>query len=101
MSVEVVSSSMIICDSSSHVARCVGGDRWAVSWLPGRTFTGHQAVAAMSLAGLLADGIPGEPDWADLDAMALCLGLTGREAVYLIACERHDISRTRRGGRLA
>ncbi|AHH20390.1 hypothetical protein [Nocardia nova] len=93
MAIEVVSASMITSDSSQHIARCVGGDRWVVSWLPGRTLTGTQAVAAMALAGALSDGAP---NWADLDAMALQLGLTAREAVYLVAIEQHDISRPRR-----
>ncbi|NKY84792.1 hypothetical protein [Nocardia veterana] len=96
MAIEVVSASMITSDSTHHIARCVGGDHWVVSWLPGRTLTGAQAVAAMKLAGALVDGAPGDTDWPALDAMALPLGLTGREAVYLVAYEQHDFSRAPR-----
>ncbi|MCX4094086.1 hypothetical protein [Nocardia sp. alder85J] len=77
-------------DMTRHIARCVGGDRWVVSWLPGRTLTGQQAVTAMKLASR-GDREPTDTEWAALDTMALELGLTGREAVLMIAAEDHDI----------
>ncbi|MBF6173803.1 hypothetical protein [Nocardia blacklockiae] len=78
-------------DSTRHVARCVGGDRWAVSWLPGRTLTGQQAVTAMTIASTVTDHVPTDSEWAMLDNMALELGLTAREATYMVASEDHDI----------
>jgi hypothetical protein len=49
----------ITCDISPHDARRVAGtDSWELSWLPGRRFTGYQAVTAMSAADHLA-GCPG------------------------------------------
>src|SRR5690606_20381252 len=37
VAIEVVSASMMTSDATAHIARCVGGDLWVVSWLPGRT----------------------------------------------------------------
>ncbi|MQY28078.1 hypothetical protein [Nocardia aurantia] len=90
MAIEVVSSSIMTSDMTRHIARCVGGDRWVVSWLPGRTLSGQQAVTAMKLASR-GDREPTEAEWTVLDGMALELGLTGREAVLMIATEDHDI----------
>lgn len=99
-------------EGTRHVARCVGGDRWVVSWLPGRTLSGQQAVTAMTIAVMVSDrdtqpqrdaadttpprDPPGpaartETAWTRLDAMALELGLTSREAIYLVASEHHDL----------
>ncbi|NUS55620.1 MAG: hypothetical protein HOV66_12300 [Streptomycetaceae bacterium] len=74
-------------DATAHSARCVGGDRWVVTWLPGRMLTGEQAVTAMTIASTLAthEVSVGDPEWAVLDDWALELGLTAREAVSLIA----------------
>ncbi|MBF6329332.1 hypothetical protein IU452_12470 [Nocardia transvalensis] len=79
-------------DMTQHIARCVGGDRWVVSWLPGRTLTGQQAVTAMTIASTVADQEElTEAEWTMLDNMALELGLTAREAVGMVASENHDI----------
>ncbi|MFB7717306.1 hypothetical protein [Nocardia sp. NPDC056100] len=78
---------------TTHIARCVGGDRWVVSWLPGRTLSGQQAVTAMTIASTIADHAPTESDWAVLDGLALGLGLTAREAVGMVASEQHDLRR--------
>lgn len=91
MAIEVVSASMMTSDLTEHIARCVGGDRWVVSWLPGRTLSGQQAVTAMTIASSIDDREPSDVEWATLDAMALELGLTGREAVGMIASEHRDI----------
>lgn len=94
MAIEVVSASMMTSDMTPHMARCVGGDRWVVSWLPGRTLSGQQAVNAMTIAANVAD--PTEPtgaQWAMLDGLALALGLTAREAVGMVASEPHDLRR--------
>lgn len=94
MAIEVVSASTMTSDMTTHIARCVGGDRWVVSWLPGRTLTGPQAVTAMTIAATVTD--PQEPSraqWAMLDGLALQLGLTAREAVGMVAVERHDLHR--------
>jgi hypothetical protein len=98
VAIEVVSASTMTSDLTQHIARCVGGDRWVVSWLPGRTLSGQQAVTAMTIASSVAsvDSVgPGDPptdaEWATLDSMALELGLTGREAVYMVTSENRDI----------
>lgn len=91
MAIEVVSASTMTSDLTRHIARCVGGDRWVVSWLPGRTLTGQQAVTAMTIASTGTERDPTETEWAMLDNMALELGLTAREAMYMVASEDHDI----------
>jgi hypothetical protein len=96
VAIEVVASSIMTSDVTPHVARCVGGDLWVVSWLPGRTLTGRQAVTAMTIAATVAtSGLPVEGDWTALDGLALELGLTGREAAFMVARENHDYRRIR------
>ncbi|MFC9997563.1 hypothetical protein [Nocardia sp. NPDC127526] len=99
MAIEVVSASMMTSDMTSHIARCVGGDRWVVSWLPGRTLTGQQAVTAMTIASTVADHQPSDSEWALLDGLALGLGLTAREAVGMVLSENHDLRRPPTGRR--
>ncbi|MRH90964.1 hypothetical protein GFY24_26580 [Nocardia sp. SYP-A9097] len=84
---------MMTSDSTTHIARCVGGDRWVVSWLPGRTLSGQQAVTAMTIASTLADYTLSDTEWVVLDGLALELGLTAREAVGMVASEQHDLRR--------
>ena len=91
MAIEVVSASMMTSDRTQHIARCVGGDRWVVSWLPGRTLSGQQAVTAMTIASTVDDRQLGDAEWAMVDSMALELGLTGREALGMVASENRDI----------
>ena len=94
MAIEVVTSSIMTSDVTPHVARCVGDDYWVVSWLPGRTVTGRQAMAAMTVAVAVATaGLPIDGCWSQLDALARELGLTGREAAYLVTVEQHDLRR--------
>ncbi|WP_433202002.1 hypothetical protein ACQP1G_11395 [Nocardia sp. CA-107356] len=95
MAIEVVSASMMTSDETTHMARCVGGDRWVVSWLPGRTLSGQQAVTAMTIATTVAThDVPTDTEWAMLDDLALELGLTAREAVFMVALENHDYRKT-------
>lgn len=94
MAIEVVSASMMTSDETTHMARCVGGDRWVVSWLPGRTLTAQQAVTAMTIASTVSTAAPSSAEWAMLDALALELGLTAREAVFMVAEENHDYRKT-------
>ncbi|APB00494.1 hypothetical protein [Nocardia seriolae] len=93
MAIEVVSASMMTSDLTSHIARCVGGDRWVVSWLPGRTLSGQQAVTAMTIAATVTEHTPTDTEWAMLDGLALELGLTARECVGMVATEKHDLRR--------
>ncbi|MBL1079103.1 hypothetical protein JK358_32335 [Nocardia sp. 2] len=86
---------MMTSDLTQHIARCVGGDRWVVSWLPGRTLSGQQAVTAMTIASTVADRTPSDSEWAVLDGLALGLGLTAREAVHMVRTEKHDLRRPR------
>jgi hypothetical protein len=54
----LIIADLITSDISPHDARrvttCDGIDSWELSWLPGRRFTGYQAVTAMSAADHLA-----------------------------------------------
>ncbi|MGV9662172.1 hypothetical protein ACWDUL_25220 [Nocardia niigatensis] len=93
MAIEVVSESMMTSDLTAHIARCVGGDRWVVSWLPGRTLSGQQAVTAMTIASTVSEQEPTQTEWAMLDGLALALGLTAREAIGMVASEEHDLRR--------
>ncbi len=99
MAVELYSGSLMASNVTPHTARCVGDDHWVVSWLPGRTLSGDQAVAAMSIASALAGrdacgaAACGESEWAVLDSWALALGLTAREAAHLVANEHHALIR--------
>ncbi|MET9492186.1 MULTISPECIES: hypothetical protein [unclassified Nocardia] len=93
MAIEVVSASMMTSDMTPHIARCVGGDRWVVSWLPGRTLSGQQAVTAMTIAGTVTMPPVTDSEWITLDGLALELGLTAREAVGMVASEPHALRR--------
>lgn len=67
MAVSVIASSLMTSDLTPHRARSVGHQSWVVSYLPGRTLTCAQAVAALQVAevvpallgavGNLAEGI--------------------------------------------
>jgi hypothetical protein len=95
VAIEVVSASMMTSDATTHIARCVGGDLWVVSWLPGRTLTGAQALAAMTIASTTARHVDSpDAEWARIEALSRELGLTGREAVYLVNIENHELRRT-------
>ncbi|MFF0487558.1 hypothetical protein ACWDSJ_33855 [Nocardia sp. NPDC003482] len=97
MAIEVVSASIMTSDRTRHIARCVGDDRWVVSWLPGRTLTGTQAVTAMTIAATVDEQTGfGDVDWSSLDPMARQLGLTAREAAGMVAAEDRDIRQTPR-----
>jgi hypothetical protein len=97
VAIEVVSASTMTSDETTHMARCVGGDRWVVSWLPGRTLTGQQAVTAMTIATTVdTHEVPTRAEWAMLDDLALELVLTAREAVFMVAEENHDYRKTAR-----
>lgn len=60
---------------------------WDVSYLPGRTVNGKQAVSAVVLATQVARGgwVPGDPVWVVMEEMAGDLGLTAREVVVMLA----------------
>ncbi|GGK42813.1 hypothetical protein [Nocardia camponoti] len=94
MAIEVVSASMMTSDATAHIARCVGGDLWVVSWLPGRTLTGAQALAAMTIASSAHHGADTEwSEWDRIETLAREVGLTGREAIYLVNIENHELRR--------
>lgn len=66
-----VAGALITSDQTSHSARSVGQGGWVVSWLPGRTITTEQAIAAIQLAEAVSP----------LTALASMLGLPLCEAV--------------------
>ncbi|WP_405180345.1 hypothetical protein OG225_03240 [Nocardia sp. NBC_01377] len=72
MSVQVVNRVHVISDRSGHNARTVGDGRWVVSYLPGRTVSLEQAVAAVQFAEFVCEAAE----------FARLIGLTTREAVY-------------------
>lgn len=89
MSVEVITDALMVSSTTPHRARCVGGDLWVVSYLPGRTVSGEQAMVAMALASTVGKGAPApaDPSWGQLEDWASQLGLTAREATGLVAAE--------------
>ncbi|MBF6150221.1 hypothetical protein [Nocardia nova] len=66
-----VTGPLMVGDRTDHIARLVDQGLWAVSYLPGRTVSQEQAIAAMSLAETLPE----------LTALARSLGLTPCEAI--------------------
>ncbi|WP_228819193.1 hypothetical protein [Nocardia transvalensis] len=73
MAIQVVGRSLMASDQTAHQARSVGEGGWVVSFLPGRTLTMEQAVAAIQIAEVSAA----------VDDLAHRVGLTGLEAVRL------------------
>ena len=62
------------------------GDHWVVSWLPDRKLGRNQAITAMTLVWQVAlDGSVHGSRWPFICAWAGELGLTGQEAVAIIA----------------
>ncbi|MEV5839122.1 hypothetical protein [Nocardia sp. NPDC052112] len=63
MAVQVIGRSLMTSDQTEHQAKSVGAGGWVVSFLPGRTLTIEQAMAAMQAAeavavvGMLADQV--------------------------------------------
>ncbi|NNH72982.1 hypothetical protein HLB23_24500 [Nocardia uniformis] len=74
MSVHVVDRTRIVSDRSGHEATSVGQDAWVVSFLPGRTLTAAQALAAIQIADIVAD----------VETLTRPIGLTALEAVGLV-----------------
>ncbi len=83
---------VFVSDGTKHQAWSVGNgkaERWHVSWLPERTLTQGQAVAAMNIAELVGtgwaspdQGISDINDWADE------LGVAATTAVQQVADRR-------------
>lgn len=69
-------------NATKHHAEATG-DRWRVSFLPGRELTRNQAITAMTLAETVATRalFAEDPIWVHIDNWAAELGLTGPEAV--------------------
>lgn len=60
------------------------GDKWVVSWLPGRELTRNEAITSMTLAWQVAkDACVHGSNWPLISAWAGELGLSGQEAVKL------------------
>lgn len=77
MSIHAVDQKSMTSDLTQHQARAAGQDGWVVSFLPGRTLTADQAVAALRAA----------EEWAAIRADAASLGLTGLELAGLAEAE--------------
>ncbi|MEG8177389.1 hypothetical protein [Nocardia terpenica] len=79
MSIEVSQRSIMISDRTGHQARSVGQGGWVVSFLPGRTLSAAQAVAALRAA----------EDYAAIEGYAGVLGLTALELAGMAAAHCH------------
>ncbi|WP_280268389.1 hypothetical protein [Nocardia wallacei] len=75
MAVHVIGSSLMTSDLTPHRARSVGQAGWVVSYLPGRTLTCQQAVAALQVAEVVPTLLHAVGGLADE------VGLTPMEAV--------------------
>lgn len=71
MAVQIVAGCSMRGDRTAHHARSVGDGWWAVSFLPGRTLTTQQAVAALQIAEATVE----------LALLTPFIGLTPMEAV--------------------
>lgn len=76
-------------DRSAHAGRLVPGARytWEVSWLPGRHLNRSEAVTAMTIADMTANGDirPGHGAWPHIENWAAELRMTGPEALDRVA----------------
>ncbi|MEU1983681.1 hypothetical protein [Nocardia sp. NPDC019395] len=54
MAVQVIGRALMTSDQTDHQAKSVGSGGWVVSFLPGRTLTTEQAMAAMQAAEVVA-----------------------------------------------
>jgi hypothetical protein len=81
MAVQVIGSALMTSDRTRHQARCVGDRHWVVSYLPGRTLTCEQSVAAIRVAEEVSPIVDAISDLAEE------FGLTATEAVAMAASE--------------
>lgn len=81
MAVQVIGSSLMTSDRTRHQARCVGQGNWVVSYLPGRTLTCEQSVAAIRAAEEVTPMVSVIGDYAEE------LGLTPSEIFGMAAVE--------------
>ncbi|WP_327149149.1 hypothetical protein [Nocardia sp. NBC_01329] len=54
MAVQVIGRALMTSDQTDHQAKSVGSGGWVVSFLPGRTLTTEQAIAAIQAAEAVA-----------------------------------------------
>jgi len=89
MSVRVKNAALMTSDITRHQARCTGNGGWVVSFLPGRTLSTDQALAALRAAEELAA----------IQTYAAPLGLTALELVGMAVteCPRHRAPACGRG----
>ncbi|WP_069161236.1 hypothetical protein [Nocardia altamirensis] len=94
MAVHVIASSLMTSDLTPHRARSVGHGSWVVSYLPGRTLTCAQAVAALRVAEVvpaLLDTVAELADEVGLTALE-ALGMAARQSSWgeeYVAPTRH------------
>ncbi|SDJ22025.1 hypothetical protein SAMN05192558_109314 [Actinokineospora alba] len=87
-----ITTNRMSSDHTRHHARTVlAGDPyglWVVSWLPHLQVTRDQAITAVTLAEVVAQGVePGDRLWPVIVSWASELGLTGPDAVNRIAVD--------------
>lgn len=90
-----VTAIMIRSTASAHTA-WRAGDRWEVSWLPGRLLDQHKAITAMTLAEAVAGAGLGTEDPL-ISRWAAVLGLSGPYAVALASASPGEVA-SRPGG---
>jgi hypothetical protein len=77
MTVQVHGTSWMTSDRTTHRAKGVGQGNWVVSYLPGRTLTLPQAVAALRIAEEV------RPVVTEIGELSNQFGLTALEAITL------------------
>ncbi|WSF91976.1 hypothetical protein OIE68_33040 [Nocardia vinacea] len=84
MAVSVIASSLMTSDLTPHRARSVGQENWVVSYLPGRTLTCDQAVAALKVAEVVPSLFAAVGDLADEVGLTVleALGMAVRQAPW-------------------
>ena len=80
MAVQVIDRTLMASDQTDHQAKSVGSGGWVVSFLPGRTLTTEQAMAAMQAAEAVAV-VGGLADLVGLTTLET-VGLAMRESPW-------------------
>lgn len=75
MAVQVIGQALMTSDQTDHQAKSVGSGGWVVSFLPGRTLTTAQAMAAMQAAEAVAvvGGLAGQVGLTTLETVGLAI----------------------------
>ncbi len=91
-----ITADEIVSDTTAHTARRVSDQGWELSWLPGRRFTGNQAISAMTAAEELHKQ-PGPRDriWWHIESWMAELALDQAEWPWPDQVEQLDLTEPR------